>query len=878
MNLAKGTLLGPYEVESLLGAGGMGEVYRCRDSRLGRIVAVKVLPSRLTDNSDLRARFEREARAISALSDPHICAIYDVGRGDGADYLVMEYLEGETLADRIARGSLPLSHVLRYGAEIAEALQHAHRAGITHRDLKPGNIMLTSSGVKLLDFGLAKFAKPITAEAAEAATLVNPITTEGAIVGTVVYMSPEQLEGKSVDHRTDIFALGCILYEMATARRPFGGGSPASIAAAILGADPISLRTLQPTAPPALERIILTALEKRADDRWQTAHDVARQLRWLADSSTSHDAVVASPATTPPRRRLAVTLVAAAALGGLVTWGALRSFSPAPQQPFAAHLTLAPPPDVRPIGNPETPNFALSPDGRTLCFVAARGGGPALFLRRLDSFEVTKVEGTDGASAPFWSSDGAWIAFGARGRLWKTRAAGPAVPEPICDIGGNGAAGSWVGDTILFHDRPPGRPEIFRVSASGGPPVKATTMAAGEFRHLWARLLPDGRHFLHHIATANSLERRLVLASLDSPESSVLLRNVSQTALVAPDQLAYVRDGKLLVQHFDAAKGVMAGEPALIANDVGYFTPTARANYDAANGVFVYRTDTSVGRLVMTDRQGKSRVIDDRGPYDDFSLSISPDGRQAAVTVLDRGTSLGEIWIYDLARGVRDRFTNEGGLALSPIWSPDGKSMIYSAAGQRLPHLMRRVLATPTAVDLKAEGNFQFGSSFTPDGSTVFYTRTEGGTKADIFRIDLRTGKSEPVLAGSFNELDPQLSPDGRWMAFTSDETGEFEVYLQSLSAGEVPRIRVSTNGGSYPRWRGDGSELLYLSRQNVIVSVVPRSSRDWTDAFATNLFTAPPDTIRYAVSPDAQSLLFTQGAPGPSDGVFHVIVGYHSF
>jgi Tol biopolymer transport system component len=591
-------------------------------------------------------------------------------------------------------------------------------------------------------------------------------------------------------------------------------------------------------------------------------------LRWLADSSTSHDTMAvaspASPATTPHRRRLAIAALAMAALGGVVTWATLRSLSPAAATPFAAHLTLTPPDGIQPVDHPETPNFALSPDGRTLCFVAARGGALALFLRRLDSFEATKIEGTDGGSAPFWSSDGEWIAFSARGKLWKTRAAGPAVPEQV-------------GDTILFNDRPPGRQEILRVSASGGTPVKATTKAPGESRHLWARLLPDGRHFLHHIAAVDSLERRLVLASLDAPGSSLLLRNVSQTALVAPDQLAFVRDGKLLVQHFDAAKGVMVGEPALIANDVGYFTPTARARYDAANGVFVYRTETSVGRLVVTDRQGKSRVIDDRGPYDDFSLSVSPDGRQAAVTVLDRATSLGEIWIYDLARGVRDRLTNEGGLALSPIWSPDGKSMVYSAAGQRLPHLMRRVLATTTSVDLKAVGNFQFGGSFTPDGSTVFYTQQAPGTKADIYRIDLRSGKSEPVLAGGFNEQDPRVSPDGHWMAFVSDETGAPEVYLQSLGDKEVPRIRVSTSGGSYPCWRGDGRELLYLSPQKGVVSVVPRTSNDWTDTVATTLFAAPPDTLRFAVIPNGQSLVLIEGSPGPEDAVFHVIVGYHS-
>jgi eukaryotic-like serine/threonine-protein kinase len=870
-------MLGPYEVDVLLGAGGMGEVYRARDTRLGRTVAIKVLLSGLTASAERRARFEREARAISALSNPHICALYDIGRADDTEYLVMEYIEGETLADRIARGRLPLNQVLRFGVEIAQALQHAHRAGITHRDLKPGNIMITSSGVKLLDFGLAKLTDPggISADRASATTLVNPITLEGMVVGTIVYMSPEQLEGKPVDHRTDIFALGCVLYEMATGQRPFSGTSAAAISAAILSSDPPPLRSLQPASPPALERIILTALEKSPEDRWQTAQDVARQLRWLSESSTSGEAMPAVPSSRPSRRLL-IALPIAAALGGLLMWGANRLFNPQRATPAAVRLHLVSPESIQFSPSPESPNFALSPDGRTLCFTGIQGQRRALFQRALDSFDVRKVEGSDDGAAPFWSSDSAWIGYSAHGKLWKTRVGSNAVPEAICDVWGAGAVASWVGKTILFADRAGGRNEIFRVADTGGTPVKATGLKQDEWRQTWPRLLPDERHFLYQSAATNSLDRKLVLASLDSSQSSVLLRNVSGTTLVGSDQLVYVRDAKLLAQRFDLDKGVMAGEPSLIANDVAYFYPSGRAMFDAANGVIVYRTDTSTGRLVMTDRKGALWIIDEHGPFDDLSLSSSADGKRAAVTVLNRATGLGDIWIYDLARGVRDRVTNEPGLALTPIWSRDGRSIVYSqAAAGSLPRLVRRGITASTSEDLMPPGTFQFAGSFSPDGSTLFFTRTVLQTKDDIFRLDMRSRKAEPLLSSTFNESDPQASPDGKWLAFSSDATGVSEVYLQSLTDAGAPRVRVSTEGGDTPRWRADGKELFYVSSQKMVMSSVPQVPGQWTDTTSAVLFHQPANALRFDPSPDGQSFLFVEGSSGAADSLFHVITGW---
>jgi serine/threonine protein kinase/Tol biopolymer transport system component len=873
VSLTKGTTLGPYELDVLLGAGGMGEVYRARDTRLGRTVAIKVLLSGLTASSERRSRFEREARAISALSNPHICALYDIGREGDTEYLVMEYIEGETLADRIHRGRLPLSQVLRYGAEIAQALQHAHRAGITHRDLKPGNVMITSSGVKLLDFGLAKLAQPEgSSDDSEAATMVNPLTAEGMVVGTLVYMAPEQLEGRTVDHRSDIFALGCILYEMATGQRPFAGGSRAAITSAILSADPAPLRSIEPTSPPALERIILTALEKSPDDRWQTAHDVARQLRWLSESSTSVEGL-RTIAPSPPRRRLPIAMVGAA-LGGLLVWGLSRLVPTPALTPRAARLDLFLP--IRQAPSTDVRNFSLSPDGQTLAFAGVQGEMRSIFVRRLDSLAVRKIEGSEDGLSPFWSSDGKWIGFSARGKLWKTQAASSAAPEVLCDGLSTGAVASWVGRTILFslpgNAESGGSREILRISEQGGTPAKVTSLKPGELWHTWPRLLPDGQHFLYLANAANSLDRQLVMAALDSPSSSsVLLRNVSHATLLAADSLLYVRDGRLLIQKFDWSKGTMAGEASLIADDVSFFYPSGEAEFDGANGVIVYRTDTRTGSLVMTDRTGKARLIDDRGPFQDFAVSFSPDGKRAAATVLDRATGLGDIWIYDLARGVRDRFTNEPGLAFGPVWSSDGRSIAYSRIAGGPPHLVRRSLTGSATEDLMRPGTFQYPGSFSADGS-MFFFRQFFSIKAELFRMDMRTRNVEPLL---IKGRDPQASPDGRWLAYSSLAAGASEVYLQSLADKDLPRQRISTHGGENPRWRRDGGELFYLSSQNVVMSVVPRAGGDWSDPADTVLFPAPPDSTRFGVSPDGQSFLFITGKQGAEDSLFHVILGW---
>ncbi|HXH94835.1 MAG TPA: hypothetical protein VNN25_24890, partial [Thermoanaerobaculia bacterium] len=535
---------------------------------------------------------------------------------------------------------------------------------------------------------------------------------------------------------------------------------------------------------------------------------------------------------------------------------------------------LVPPAGIQQVPSIDVRNFALSPDGQTLCFTGVQNGAQSIFVRRLDSLTVRKIEGSENGSGPFWSSDGKWIGFSARSKLWKTQAANNAVPEALCDVSPAGATASWVGSAILFYGGPGGPPEIFRISDQGGTPVKVTSLKAGQSWHGWPRLLPDGRRFLY-VATWGKSNRELVLASLDSSSSSsALLRNVSEVALLGPGDLLYVRDGKLFSQKYDPDRAAMAGEPSLIADDISYFYPSAEAEFDAANGVVVYRTDTTTGSLLKTDRTGKARLIDDHGPFDPFSLSISPDGKRATATIIkNHSTQIGDIWIYDLARGTRDRFTDEGGLALDPVWSPDGRSIVYSSIEGEGPHLVRRSLTGSTREELMPRGNFQFAGSFSSDGGTLYF-RQFPWARPEVFRLDMRTRKAEPVLSSFFGR-DPMVSPAGRWLAFSSDATSSSEVYLQSLTDKDMPRQRISTNGGQNPCWRRDGGELFYLS-QNAVMSVVPRVAGDWSDTTSTELLHAPADTVRFAASPDGQSFLFITGKPGAEDSLFHVILGLH--
>ncbi|MGH9363953.1 MAG: protein kinase domain-containing protein, partial [Thermoanaerobaculia bacterium] len=543
MTLSAGFRLGPYEVLAPLGAGGMGEVYKAKDTRLERTVAIKVLPAHLSSSEEMRQRFEREARAISQLSHPHICALYDVGSHEGTEYLVMEYLEGETLATRLAKGSLPLDQTLSCGIQIADALDKAHRQGIVHRDLKPGNVMLTKSGVKLLDFGLAKLrqaeSEPVASRLSALGTEGTPLTAEGTLLGTLQYMAPEQLEAKEADARTDIFAFGATLYEMATGRKAFSGTSQASLISAIMTAEPALISTIQPMTPPALDRMVKTCLAKDPDERWQNAHDLMRELRWIAELGSQAGVPGPVVARRKSRERFswgltAVTLLVALAAVAAAVRYAHRAAMLA--RPMRSSMVLPEKSALRAA--------AISPDGTRVVFVARDSSGRnLLWIRPLDSLAVQPLPGTENPSFPFWSPDSRFIGFFADGKLKKIDASG-GPPQTLCDAPVN-RGGTWNREGVILF-APVSDGPIYRVSASGGLPTPVTRLdpSRGETSHRWPFFLPDGQHFLYLVASFGGPKEKtgIYVGSLDSKEEKFLLPANSSVAYAPPGYLLFFRE------------------------------------------------------------------------------------------------------------------------------------------------------------------------------------------------------------------------------------------------------------------------------------------------------------------------------------------------
>ncbi len=872
MPLGPGAKLGPYEVLAPLGAGGMGEVYRARDTRLDRTVAIKVLPEHLAANPDLRQRFEREARAVSSLNHPHICALFDVGQQDGTDYLVMEHLEGETLADRLARGPLPTAQVLRHGIEIADALDKAHRQGIVHRDLKPGNVMLTKSGAKLLDFGLAKLQTPTSAPAASVlsamATGHRPLTEAGTILGTFQYMAPEQLEGKEADARTDLFALGAILYEMATGRRAFSGKSQASLIAAILSVDPPPLSSVQPLAPATLERLVKVCLAKDPDDRLQTAHDVMQELKWIAEAGSA--AGVPAPVAARHRNRERLAWILAALLPLLAA--ALTHFVTARQTPALPSTRFeVPAPDRATSVNYQL----LSPDGRKLAFIATVDGVTSLWVRPLDSLEARPLPGTEGVENDYiWSSDSASVAFVLRDRLHRLALSG-GPPFAICELKGELETGEWGPDgTILLSNQRAGL--IYRVSASGGTPAPVTTKADGE-GHAYPTFLPDGRHFLY-LARRNPIDKSEVyVASLDSPERRLLLSAESQPYYSPPGFILFVRGGTLLAQPFDARALRVHGEAVSLADNVPYMGVDPYADFSVSrDGTLAFRRQPSLRtQLTWFDRTGRALgTIGGPGPYSQPALS--PDGTRLVV-VGEEALGSSRIWLFDLERGSSRPLTEPGTYA-GPLWSRDGRSILVGTGLRGVTGDLRRRAWDGTGSEeilLTAKGPVRPGD-LSPDGRALAYMTVSPLRGPDILMLSL---VGERKVAGLVQTVKteglPQFSPDGRWIAYTSFEGATFESFVEAYPPAGG-RYQVSVAGGTHPCWRPDGREIFYLSPDGTLMAVdVAPSASGFRAGQARALFKATIDmkrfplaTRHYVVGANGQRFLFasllTGGAPPP--------------
>jgi serine/threonine protein kinase len=864
--LAPGDRLGPYEVVAPLGAGGMGEVYQARDTRLGRTVALKRLLADLAASAEGRQRFEREARVIAGLNHPHICTLYDVGRQDGVDFLVMELVEGETLEARLQRGALPVADALRHGVETAEALDAAHRQGIVHRDLKPANVMLTPHGVKLLDFGLAALRLPrepveVTAEAT--------LTAEGTILGTLQYMAPEQLQGKPADERADIFSLGAILYEMITGRRAFAADSRAGVVAAVLERDPRPMTALRPGVTPALEWAVQRCLARAPEQRWKAA-DLADHLRWIG----------ASPPTgqgrRSRRRRIllwglpAVAAAVIAAVTFIPTW---------PRRAPAVPYRFAIPP---PEGMLHESLFALSPEGRRLAFTAADPRGrPALWIQPLDALSPQRVAGTDGARYPFWSPDGREVGFFADDKLKRVELASGNV-KTICDAG-PGGGGAWNADgVILFGAHATTSPTTMqRVAASGVSPTAVTRPSKGTMIHAWPHFLPDGRHYLY-MRLEPGEESGVFVGRLGSDEhtpimTAVLPRGANLQGLLheidrlptratyAAGHLFYVRERALMAQPFDVTRLKLAGPPVRLADAVEQTSPGRSAFDVSATGVLAYRAPRSLGSSQLTwfDRAGRAMaLVGDPGPYEGFELSR--DGR----LLLAGPRPLVRI---DVGQGTATPVSESG---LFPVWSPDATRYARRGPSGPFVHIAPADGSDPIGTPVRWGLNAWPGD-WSSDGRVIVGTalRTETSS-ADLWVMDLASGDASFPVASRFDESDPRLSPDGRWLAYAAtDEWERWDVYVRPF-AGPGGVWRVSRGGGRYPRWTADGRELLYVSLEGTLMRAALHPGTSLGLAKGVPLFRHPAlvphhEALKpspYSVAPDGRFLVRVPlGSPPPT-------------
>ncbi len=852
MEIQAGTRLGPYEIVAPIGAGGMGQVWRAKDTRLEREVAVKLLPEDYSADAQFLARFEREAKAISALNHPNICTLHDVGREGDAHFLVMELIEGESLAERLSQGRLPIDQVLRTGGQVASALDAAHRKGIVHRDLKPGNVMLTRNGAKLVDFGLARSgvsAGGVVAGVTETPTQARPLTQQGTILGTFQYMAPEQLEGQEADARTDIFALGALLYEMATGERAFSGKTRTSLIAAIVSGTPRPVSELVPMTPPAFEHVVRRCLEKEPDERWQSAHDVAEQLRWIAEAGWQ--AGVPAPLA---RGRIRLDRVLGVALAAaLVVIGALvaRGRRPAAVPSYSLAIPAITESYTR------AGHAVVSPDGAWVAFPATGNDGKRLlWVRRLDSFAARPLEGTEGPGRPCWSPDSHSLAFASRGRILRVSVEGGSVQsvadrQTIPTIAGltwSPAGLILVGSAVVG---------VHQVPAAGGSlePITKTDAPRSDRGHTHPSFLRDGRRFTFvaslRDAASGEETKRLYLGSLDAPPREI--GPTGSKALVDEEggHLLFVRDATLMAVDFDAASAKVLGEPVPILDDVWYFDPNGDAAVSlSTTGVLTAQSREGGSRLSWLDFAGRRL-----GGVEDVPVAggfrFSADGQRVFAAVLDRKLGTYDLFAFDTARKGGARLTYGRGTEVSPLPSRDGSSLYYSGNRVGPVDIFRKLL--DSAEDdqaVLAEPALQYPSDLSPNGALLLYeTDKDPAMRTDLWVLPLAAeAKPYPFVRSPADEFGGRFSPDGTRVAYVSDESGRRQVYVRPFPGPGSVR-QVSQGGGSSPRWSRDGRSLYFLSDGKLCRAAAPFDSQP-------ELLFENRDIVSYELAPDEKRIL----------------------
>jgi eukaryotic-like serine/threonine-protein kinase len=896
MSMPSGTRLGPYEIVAAIGAGGMGEVYKARDTRLDRAVAIKILPESLASDSQFRERFDREARAISQLTHPHICTLYDIGESVGTAFLVMEYLEGETVEQRLKEGALPLDEALKIATQIADALSVAHRHGIVHRDLKPGNVMLTKGIAKLLDFGLAKTSGASAAATGLSMLPTTPanLTAQGTILGTFQYMAPEQLEGHDADARSDIFAFGALVYELVSGRKAFEGRSQASLSAAILERDPLPLTSLQPLAPASLDHIVAKCLAKNPDDRWQSARDVTTELKWLVSTHEIGTASTAPPTVrSAPAMRVPIVLAAAVAIGLGVVASAIivKRLSSAPSREVvrsivttlpAEQLLALPTDETTNEGRPSRTSMAWSPDGQSIAFSASLGGRLQLYVRALNQLEAIPVAGTDGASNPFFSPDGKWIGFFAQRALRKVAVSG-GPPTTICEMAGQifGAFGAnWGDDGSIVYSRE--RDGLWRVNAAGGTPERVTQPDGnkGELKHLLPQMLPGSRAVLFtvtHTPLPKWDDTEVVVQELSNGSRRARVESAADGRYVVSGHVVYLQRGTMMAAPFDLASLKVTGGGMSVVAGVLQSANTTNEMFDSGAGQFAVSSGGSLlyvpggifpdpeRTLVWVSRTGAELPLPmPVRPY--MSPRLSPDGK--FLTLWTQGDR--NVWIYDLARRSPMRINVEGRNARS-IWAPDGKRIAFSStvAGTEENAFVVSADGSRTPDRLVTCDCPSHAAAWTPDGRTI--VGVERKENYDIVLVDVAgTHQRTPLLHGKADEQYPDISPDGHWIAYVSNESGKNEVYVQPFpNLGS--RHQISIDGGTAPAWSRDGRELFYTT--TATLGGQASVTRMMAVAFrAAPTFVASPPRILfegrygataivrpYDVSPDGQRFLMVK-------------------